>query len=321
MTFAPAQAANERYLRIASGDVTSGLFDLAGVVASAVTNPADARACRQDQNCGDVGLIAVAQTSASADAALAKLRAGTADAAVVPDSIAYAAYNGTGARRSPPWPELRALANLAVRPMIILVRGDIATTSLAALRGKRIATGPRGSDASDSVVALLGAMGLKATDYTSTNSDLDESAYTLISQKRADAVIVLADALAAPEREALARGDIKLLSPSKPEFERVSGAYPFAERRVFDPGTGQNYATICSGSVLVTRADMQQNVVATMLSRMWLRTNTDLDRIARGAGADLDPGQAAKNLPTPLHTSAASFYQEHHLMESDHATP
>ena len=116
-----ASAAETRYLRIAAGDVASGLFDLAGVVASAISTQQEARACRQNRQqngCDTLPLVAVAQTSASAQAALTKLRTGVADLAVVPDSIAFTAYTGTSNRRTAAWPQLRALANLTVRPIL-----------------------------------------------------------------------------------------------------------------------------------------------------------------------------------------------------------
>ena len=141
-----AVAANDRYLRIASGDVASGMFALAGVVANIVNNP-------------EARLVAVAQVSSSGQSALAKLRSGGVDAAVVPDIAAYTAVGGDVARRGRPWPELRSIANLSSRALIIIVRGDQDVRSLANLQNWRIAVGPRGSDVNNTITSLLAALG------------------------------------------------------------------------------------------------------------------------------------------------------------------
>lgn len=317
----PALAASERYVQITAGDVTSGLFDLAGAVASAVSGPEGAHGCQTGQPCADMGLRAMAQTSVSATSALAKLRAGAVDAAVVPDTLAYATFNGSSDRRASAWPQLRSLANLAIRPMIVVVRGDSSANSLGALKGWHIATGPRNSDAQASIAAMLTAMGLPASLYRPVATPMDASALDLISTNKADAVILLAEDLPAPERAALADGRLRLVSPAKGEVERALKVYPFLGRRSITPTGIDTYATICIGSVLVARDDLPADVVKTMLTRLWLGDTSQTSRIARGAGALLNPASAAFNLPAPLHTSAASFYQDNKMTESSHASP
>lgn len=317
-----ATAADEtRYLRIAAGDVASGLFELAGVLASAISNPQEARACRQNaQNRQNecLTLIAVAQTSASAQAALTKLRSGAADLAVVPDSIAYAAYTGASARRTSAWPQLRTLANLTVRPLLFFVRGEREANSIASLQRLRIAVGPRSSDISDNIVILLAALGLPPGAYTPVSTNANSSAYDLLRTNQADVAIMLTSELPAPERAALASGELRLVSPSKGELERVAAAYPFVSRRTLEAGTGLSYTTIGTGSVLVARADLAAPVVQALLQRLWIKPGQGpgLSRMAGGIAAQLDARQAAYNLPAPLHASAAAFYQDNKLLET-----
>lgn len=302
-----AQAADERYLRITSGDVASGLFGLAGNVVNVVGNPRGYQPCQTQQpNCTEVGLIASAQVSPSAQAALSKLRNGVADVAIVPDSVAYAAYSGDAARRTRGWAQLRSLANLGIQPLIIFVRGDQEVLSMASLQGWRIAVGPRSSDINNSFTTLLGALGLTPNLYQQVYVDMNVSPYELITTGRADAVAVFTNTLAPAERNGLLSGALKIYGPGKLELERAVMAYPFIGRNVVDLGIGRNYTTLSSGSVLVARTDLPDAVVKTILARLLLKPQTGFN--AR---------QAALQLPVPLHSGAASFYQENKLLESD----
>ncbi len=292
-----AVAANDRYLRIASGDVASGLFAQANAVAQLVNNP-------------EAGVVAVAQLSSSGQAALAKLRSGGVDAAVVPDIAAHTAVGGDVARRGRPWPELRSLANLSSRALIIIIRGDQDVRSLANLQNWRIAVGPRSSDENNTITSLLAGLGLAPNFYRAVNADTNASPYDLIVRGQADAVVILANELMANERNGLLAGTLKLYSPGKYELERVGQIYPFTSRRVVDLASGGSYATVTSSSVLVARNDLPTAVVSDMLARLWL-----------GAKAMADAKSAALHLPAPLHSAALNFYQEHKLMETDRAAP
>lgn len=294
----PARAADPLYLRIASGDVASGLFALAGSVAGAVSNPPTHHACVPGQSCGDLGLIAVAQTSASANAALLKLRSGGTDAVLIPATLAYTAYNGTDERLVTRWTGLRLLANLSVRPLLVIARADRPTPTLASLAGWRIAIGPRGSDASTNISILLTALGL--TRYQPVEADIDASAADLISSGRADAVVLLADTLAAPELAAIEAGSLRLVDASKGELERALLHRNYLSRQVVDPGTGENYTTIASGNALLVRASMPEPVVLTILSRLWLKQDDVFNA-----------GDAGVHASVPMHPSAENFYKEH----------
>lgn len=295
---ATALANTSRYLRIASGDVASGLFTLAGSVAGAISNPAGARSCTDSHNCNTIGLIAVAQTSSSANAALLKLRGGGVDAAVIPASLAYAAYTGSSQRLISPWNGMRLLANLSVRPILVVARADIKAQTLASINGWRIATGPRDSDASADAAMLLAALGV--TRYQNINNDLGLGAAEMITGNMADAVVLMTDELPAPERAAIAAGTLRLIDPGKGDLERATSQYPFLERRVIDPGTGENYTTLGSGSVLLVRADLPAPVALTILTRLWSNPDDTFNRQDAGSRG-----------PVPLHETAENFYKEH----------
>ena len=303
----PAFARSEQYLSIASGDVASGLFALAGEVASVVSNPEDARACRQnatrnEERCA-LELMAVAQTSPSASAALNKLRRNSVEAAVVPDDVAYAAYTGSLPEKVAPWPELRTLAVLHSSPVVIITRSNISGMGAVTLTGQRIAIGARNTDRASSRETLLAALGLERGQYTPVSFVNPEDALALIKSSRADAAMLLVSEIDAPLRAALLAGELKLLPYNKGDLERAQRRLPYLQRVVAEVGANPSYATLATSSVLVGRKDMTPPMVQTLLSRLWLRQR-----------ASLEAQTATQGLPAPLHTTAIQFYHNHQML-------
>lgn len=289
-------ADSARPLRLAAGDQASGSLALATVLGEAITRPGSETLCRAKPACQEPQLLVLPQVSGSAAAALAKLRSGGVDLALVPDVLAYAAYSGISTRRYVAMPQLRTLALVSPKPLFILIRGDASPAALSALAGWRIAMGPRGSDISDLSSSLLGAMGLPQSQYNAVSSSLMDSPAALIRSGRADAVAFLATELGVAEQRALQAGEVKLLNFAKSELERAVQAYPFLPRKVVQTAAG-NYATVLSGSVLAARADLPPVLVTGLLTRLWLTPRAGLSR-----------DTATENLPAPLHSAAERFY-------------
>lgn len=305
-TLASVWADDARYVRLTAGDGTSAAPLLAGQMASRASGPGRLAGCRKASDlCRDIPLVLSPQPSRSGWSALSKLRAGAVDLALVPDLLAYTAFTGNNEHNLTGWTQLRTLALVASEPLLVFVRPDHGANTLASLAGLRVALGARQSDLAETSALILAAAGLGAGRYQPVFTATSENAAALIAQNQADAVLRRSAVLAAPEREALAEGRLRLLNFGKGELEQISLRLPFLSRQVIDLGLGPNYATLGGRLVLAVREDMPPSLALTLLTRL---------------SEDTRPGPAprllalaansASRLPLPLHKQAASFYQE-----------
>ncbi len=96
-----ALAQDIAYFRIGAGAPGSTLYDLAGQIASAISNPPGSRQCDNDGPCGVEGVIGLAQTATDPVSALQSVDDGLVESVIVSADIADAAVQGTGRSRNP----------------------------------------------------------------------------------------------------------------------------------------------------------------------------------------------------------------------------
>jgi uncharacterized protein len=85
------------YFRIGAGAPGSTLYDLAGQIAGAISNPPGSRQCDNDGPCGVEGLIGLAQTTDDPVDGMQSVEGGLMESAIVSADVADAAMQGTGA--------------------------------------------------------------------------------------------------------------------------------------------------------------------------------------------------------------------------------
>ena len=104
------------------------------------------------------GLIAVTQTTAGSAANVDLIKSRRIDSGLCRADIAYWAFNGSGMYRlSGAVANLRAIASLFPEAVHVVVRRDSGITSLAGLRGKRVAIGEQDSSVRVTARAILDA--------------------------------------------------------------------------------------------------------------------------------------------------------------------
>jgi len=153
------------YFRIGAGAPGSTLYDLAGQVAGAISNPPGSRQCDNDGPCGVEGLIGLAQTTADPVEGLQSVEGGTMESAIVSADIADAALQGTGPfKTSGAMANLRAIANVGQLVLHVLVAKEARFQDLKALSGQRIAIGVKDSDNAITARFLLRAAGINPAE-------------------------------------------------------------------------------------------------------------------------------------------------------------
>lgn len=199
------------YFRIGAGAPGSTLYDLAGQVAGAISNPPGSRQCDNDGPCGVEGLIGLAQTTADPVEGLQSVEAGTVESVIVSADIADAALQGTGLfKKSGPMADLRAIANVGQLVLHVLVAREARFQDLAALSGKRIAIGVKDSDNAVTARFLLRAAGISDKKTKLVTGDPESAAQDVLNDK-VDALVLVAQLPSADVAALMHTGNYRLL--------------------------------------------------------------------------------------------------------------
>lgn len=210
--FDKALAQDIAYFRIGAGVPGSTLYDLAGQIASAISNPPGSRQCDNDGPCGVEGVIGLAQTATDPVSALQSVDGGVVESAIVSADIADAAVQGTGPfKKSDPMTELRSIGNVGQMVLHVLVTKEARFADLSALNGKRIAIGVKDSDNAVTARALLRAAGISEKKTKLVTGDPEAAALDLLGDK-VDAMVLVAQLPNADVASLMRTGNYKLLA-------------------------------------------------------------------------------------------------------------
>ena len=103
-----------------------------------------------------------------------------------------------------------------------------------------------------------------------------------------------------------------ILNWTQESLDKINARYPLWDWYDFPPGTYPNQdeliRTVASPNVLVTRADISEDVVYHITRVIWENLAT-LQEI-HGATRDMHPDIAVQGLGAPLHAGALRYYRE-----------
>src|SRR5438046_639553 len=153
---AVALAQEPRCFRIGTAASGGSVFEVGGLVASAISSPADGPPCGRGGSCGVRGLVAVAQATPGSIENLRLVNSGQLESGFAQADLAGWAYTGSNLfTEAGPLNRLRAIASLFPEAAHLVVRADSPIHALADLAGKTVAVGEPGSgSAADAAVIL-----------------------------------------------------------------------------------------------------------------------------------------------------------------------
>lgn len=286
------------YFRIGAGAPGSSLYDLAGQIASAISNPPGSRQCDNDGPCGVEGVIGLAQTAADPVGALQAVDDGAVESAIVSADIADAAAQGTGPfKKSGPMAELRSIGNVGLLVLHVLVAKEARFKDLSALNGKRIAIGIKDSDNAVTARFLLRAAGINDKKTKLPTGDPEAAALDLLGDKL-DALVLVAQ-LPNEDVAALMRtGNYKLLPATASDSNKSTYvAADWIKHKQYS-GTGV-VPTLSVPAVWVVRASLSEEL-ADGLAKALLRA----------AASDSKLHLNVDRLTVPLHPGARTALAE-----------
>src|SRR5271163_564200 len=164
---APASAQETHFFRIGAAATAGSFFEIGGILASAISKPADSLPCDQGGSCGVPGLVAVAQATQGSVENLRMVASDQIESGIAQPDVVSWAVAGTGVFADEgPLKKLRAIASLFPESLHVVVRADGPIQTLAELKGRHISLGQTGSGTLVDARIVLAASGLSEQDMS-----------------------------------------------------------------------------------------------------------------------------------------------------------
>ena len=305
-TQAAAQELN--YFRIGGGSVGSRLYQLAGTVAGAITNPPGQDNCDEKAPCGVPGIIGLAQTTTGSVDNLQNLADRAIESAIAQADIAADALAGGGAFKSAGAnPALRSLAQIGGAHVQVAVAAGSPFKTIADLKGHTIALGPKLSDS-----ALTGQVVLAAFGITSKRAKFDYSESPAAAAKLTDGsvdALVMVDGVPNPDLASLGdRPGIRLLEVSGAAREKLLTDRPFLRAGTVAanayPGSAET-ATIVVPILWTVAADLDDRLAYSLAKALGSEVAAGGKKLGQ-----VDIALAADTAPLQLHPGAQRYFDE-----------
>jgi len=312
-----AQPVIERHFLIGAGPIGGTYFPVAGLMATAISNPPGGRPCEAGGNCGVPGLVADVLATQGSVENLRKIADGGMDSGMAQADVATAAYKGEDTFTGRALTGLRAMANLFPETVHVVVRRGTGLETVADLRGRAVSLGERESGALSISQRLLSAFGLGRRDIDALYLS-PQAASIRLREGTIDAFIMIAGQ-PAPLLTAMAlQSPIDLLPVPTVIVEQMRQSQPYITE-----------ATVAAGLYdgIEARPSLQVNA-------QWLvadRVEADIvygnlkalfhpamrGRLDRGppSAAAIRVETALEGLTVPLHEGATRFYKERGLIK------
>lgn len=236
------------------------------------------------------------------------LRAGSVPLALAQADAAQAAYEGSGFfRERGAFSALRAIGSLYPEPVHVLAREDLVATTVADLKGKRVAIGLPGSASRTTSLRVLEAHGIGPSQFTPVELSLGE-ALVALQQKQVDAVIQVIGVPADSVRDAMAAVPLRLLSMMPAAVDRLAGSKTglFAHTITHGSYGAQRFdvRTVATAAVLLAGTDLSDAEVAA-ITRTVFTAGSDFTSRGSAQGTQVSAANARLGLTVPLHIAAA----------------
>ncbi len=297
-----------RFLNIATGGTAGVYFPLGAALARMWTERVP-------------GVQATSQATGASVANIRLLSRGDVDVAFAQNDIVYYAYHGIEMFSRDPQTRLRGMAMLYPETIQVVTLQTKGITSIADLAGKRVAVGAPGSGTEVNARQILRLYdigyvqtrqihGLPKTvtaEFLSFAEAADQLKDGVI-----DAAFLTAGIPTAAVQDIAAVRDIRILPIPAPVAARLRERYPYYTPQTIPPNTyrGQTEAvsTVAVMAMLVTRADLPEDLVYALTKALW--ENVTVLQQAHARGRDIRPETARQGMPIPMHAGALRYYRE-----------
>ena len=315
----PAEADEERYIRIATGSVSGTYYPVAALIASLLSRPPGARLCDEAGGCGVADLILVVEASKGSVANVQAIAAGETESGFAQSDVAWGAFSGTGVFDGrAPIGDLRALASLYLETAHLVVAKDSGIGGVPELRGKRVSLDVQGSGTLVDALLVLDAFGLSEADVQAVHVT-PAKALDLMAAGQLDAMFFIAGYPAAIVTEAAQSLGASLAPITGEAVGRLLREHRFLS--VADipgdtyPGVEAGVPTVGVAALWVVAASLEEELVYQITQALWHPETLKSLAAGHPKGAEFSLANALRGVAIPLHPGAARFYREQGLAE------
>lgn len=243
------------------------------------------------------------ETTAGSEANLRLIGKGFLDAAVVQSDILYSAKENAGDKALP----YCAIAGLYTESLQIVSLADVGIESVDDLKGRRVSVGEEESGVIHSAAQVLDFYGLEFDDLKVSYLSFEESAKAL-KERRIDAFFCVAGAPTGAVETLAKEVDIRLLSFSDVETERIRNKYPYYLPVTIPADTYEGVGevkTLGVRAVLVVSDKVDDNVAETLTKNVFAYSAQLNEEISTDDA--VDAAFATEYIFIPFHTGAAKY--------------
>ena len=268
------------------------------------------------------GVQASAQATEGSAANMNFLQQKETEVALTMANTAVYAYEGQDTFKGRANKDLRGITFLYPNVTQFIVRKDSGINSLKDLVGKKIVPGATGSGTAVTSKEVLGVYGLNFWDKDKSNVKADYVGFTEVGEelknKQADVAIFSGAMPLAAILDVSNSIDTKLISLEPDMIKAIIKEYPFYFEYVIPKGTykgqDEDVHTVALASLLVTRADLSEDLVYKLTKGLYENLP---DLVAAHAVAkNIKIENASQGMGTiPMHPGAIKYYKEVGVMK------
>ena len=316
MLSGPAAAEDMTFFRIGTGGAGGTYFPIGGIIANAISNPPGSRACDKGGNCGVPGLVAMAQSTNASAHNVNAIQAGQMEAGLSGAATLHFAYNGIGKYEGNAKPDLRIIANLYPEDLHLVLPKGKSLAGIDDLKGKRVGIAQAGSGTQIAVELIVGDHGVNRGNIDEAELNNSQSAERL-ADGQLDAYFYAAGTPVAAMIQLDNTKGMELYSFTDAEVKQANATVPYYIPSTIPAGTyaGVNYDvnTVAVSGILVTSADMDEELIYQITKAMWSKTARKLldNGHAKGKVITLETAlDGVAGIGVPLHPGADRFHRE-----------
>jgi TRAP transporter TAXI family solute receptor len=311
---AAVMAQEPRFFRIGTAATGGSFFEIGGLVAGAISSPADGPPCGRGGSCGVRGLVAVAQATPGSIENLRLINSGQFESGFAQADLAGWAYTGVNVfADAGPLRRLRAIASLFPEAAHLVVRAESPIHSFSDLKGKKVSLGETGSGTAADAAVLLAAAGLGEHDLTRKYLRPGPAAEELKAGSL-DALFLVGGYPIPVIHDLAASVSIRLVP--------IEGEFVDALRKNFSfyrltnipadsyPGIDTDTLSLGFSALWVVNADVDSDLVYAITQALWNPATAKQLTALNPIGSRIRLFRALDGLSVPLHPGAARFYRQ-----------
>lgn len=311
-----AVAQDMQFFRIGTGGAGGTYFPIGGIIANAISNPPGSRACEDGGNCGVPGLVAIAQSTNASAHNVNAIQAGQMEAGLSGAATLHFAYHGKGKYEGQAKPDLRVIANLFPEDLHLVMPKDASLDGLGDLKGKRVGIAQAGSGTQIAVELIVGDHGVNRDNIDEAELNNSQSAERL-ADGQLDAYFYAAGTPVAAMIQLDNTKGMELYNWTEAEVKQANETVPYYIPSTIPAGTypGVDYDvnTVAVSGILVTNANVDEELIYGVTKAMWSETARKLldNGHPKGKVITMDTAlDGVEGIGVPLHPGAERFYRE-----------